>query len=153
MACYHKKFNSIVFNVTQAQTGSPVYVYEYYDGSSMVALTPEQVPDYSTTGETLLGFIVPPDWQLGTTVAVNDNVATDTSDKHCLVGKATTAPTQAVIADSVHLLRWGKIARGLADGKFIGFEPQQPIALERNESMLCWMSVTNPLNSCNVYYR
>lgn len=83
-----KPFNKITFVISQAASGgSPVYTYEYWNGSAWTALTLTTTPDYSSTGTTSAEFVAPSDWVIGdSTEALN-------SDYYALRVLATTAPS------------------------------------------------------------
>lgn len=87
------KFESIMFNVTQAVTGSPVYTYEYWNGVAYAALTMISIPDLTTTGIKILLFSVPSDWSVDSNSAYSVRIT------------ATTAPTLALISSSVKAVK------------------------------------------------
>jgi hypothetical protein len=94
-----RPFNKFTLNITQIQAGSPVYTYEYWNGSAWVALPLSTTPSYSTLGSTSAEFAIPSAW------AVGDGTETGGNNSYYAVRVlATTAPTQAVKANSLQVI-------------------------------------------------
>lgn len=86
-----QQFNKLTFTVSQAATGSPVYTYEYWNGSAWTALTGVTAPDLTTTGSNDLTFNIPSNWAVGDGTEGGGNNA-----YYAIRVLATTAPTTAV---------------------------------------------------------
>lgn len=108
-----RKFHFISLNITQAQTGTPVYAYEYWNGAAWAALPMLSTPDLTTTGTKIFMFAPPLDWARGTDATVG---ADPTSANYNIRIRATTAPTQVVIASALPTI-----------GTIIHFMPKLPI--------------------------
>lgn len=84
-------FNKVTMTISQIQTGSPVYTYEYWNGSAWTTLTLTTTPVYTATGSVFLEFVAPTAWAVGDGTEVGGNVL-----YYTIRALATTAPTQAV---------------------------------------------------------
>jgi hypothetical protein len=91
LAYASQKFNKLTLTISQAQTGAPVYTYEYYNGSTWAALTTTAVPDYTTLASDTLEFNIPIDWNIGDGTEVGGS-----EDFYAIRALATTAPATAV---------------------------------------------------------
>lgn len=145
-----RKFNLIGLAVSQAQTGTPVYAFEYYNGTSYVAL-PDiiETPDFSTTGDKTLVFSAPRDWALGSTLAVGGS-----STRYSIRVIATTAPTQAVQANDVWI---GKLLHYQAQvphngNMTLGYHHKIPRVLDSLEGIMPYFSVASASNLVSAQY-
>ncbi len=116
------KFSLVGFTISQVQTGSPVYAYEYWNGTAWTAL-PDVIatPGYLALTDTLLVFSPPRDWALGTDASVGGS-----STMYSVRARATTHSNQAVKATAVWV------------AKFLHFQAQVP-----NNGLLSWVSSTD----------
>lgn len=89
-------FNKLTLNITQASTGSPVYTYEYWNGSAWTAFTPTASPDYSVVASDTLEFTAPSAWVVGDGTEGGGNNA-----YYAIRVLATTAPSTAVQINSL----------------------------------------------------
>lgn len=90
------QFNKFTLNITQAQTSSPVYTYEYWNGSAWTALTLTSTPSYSANGSTFAEFAIPTAWAVGDGTEGGGN-----NSYYAIRVLATTAGGQAVKANSL----------------------------------------------------
>lgn len=86
-----QKFDKVTMTISQASTGSPIYTYEYWNGSAWASLTTTAVPDYTTLASDTLEFSIPSNWAAGDGTEVGGNVLFYT-----IRALATTAPSTAV---------------------------------------------------------
>ncbi len=86
-----EKFSLIGLTVSQAQAGSPVYIYQYWNGTIWTTLTTISVPTSYTTGTQLIVFLPPSDWAVG-----GDGTTNLDATRYSVRCKATTAPSTAV---------------------------------------------------------
>jgi len=84
-------FDKVTITISQAQTGVPVYTYEYWNGSAWSALTTTAVPDYTALATDTLEFNIPSNWAVGDGTEVGGNTA-----YYTIRALATTAPGTAV---------------------------------------------------------
>lgn len=84
-------FNKLTMTISQAQSGAPVYTYEYWNGSAWAALTTNAVPDYTTLGSDTLEFNIPSNWAAGDGSEVGGSTS-----YYTIRALATTAPGTAV---------------------------------------------------------
>jgi hypothetical protein len=90
------KFNKFTLNISQAQTGAPVYTYEYWNGSAWVTLPLTTTPAYTPIGSTSAEFSAPTAWVVGDGTEGGGNNA-----YYAVRVLATTAPATAVQATSL----------------------------------------------------
>lgn len=142
-----KQFGYCVFNLTQAQSGSPVYTYEYFNGSAWVTLNLSQTPGYTSTGLAYIVFNPPADWALG------DNSLTANSLWSIRV-KASTAGGQAVQANSLRVARWITYRAGIpTQSQLQAVFDAHPYRLESGEAIVPFFASANNLNSIEAAYQ
>jgi len=144
-----KTFGFIGLNVTQAQTGAPVYTYEYYNGASYTTLTTIAVPNYASTGEKLIVFAAPRDWAVGTTATVGG-----VSNMYSIRVLATTAPGQDVIANSLNVCQFLHYQEGMSDNSTLSlnFPYTYPMFLESGEGLMPYFSTASANNTVTSLY-
>lgn len=82
-------FNKVSLTISTAATGgSPVYTYEYWNGSAWTAFTPTTLPDYTAVGSTFFAFTAPSAWAAGDGTEVAGNTT-----YYAIRVLATTAPS------------------------------------------------------------
>lgn len=143
-----EKFNMIAFNISQAQTGSPVYTYKYYNGSTYATLPLLNTPAYSATGIQVIIFNAPIDW------AVGDGTEDADSSLYSVQVISTTAPSQAVQINSL------KIGKMLAYNEAVlpagvlevDFE-EDPYLLQGGEAIIPFFSYSNASNRLDIAYK
>lgn len=86
-----RKFDKVTMTISQAQTGSPVYTYSYWNGSSWQALTLTSTPSYTAVGTTTLQFAIPTDWNVG-----DGGITGADATRYSIRVLATTAPVTSV---------------------------------------------------------
>jgi hypothetical protein len=152
-----QKFSVIGINVTQAEAGSPVYTYQYWNGSAYVALSTIEVPSAYATGIQIVAFQPPVDWATGSSAAVGGN----TSGYYSILVRASTAPSQAVLvgnggtAPSIWL---ASFIKSMELATKTGFElrafQDEPIRLDAQESLVPYFSGSaNAANTFSVLYK
>lgn len=149
LVCSDRKFSGWGTEISQGQTGSPVYAYSYYNGSTEVSLTGYEaiLPATYTAGDRVQFWNIPSDWARGTIAAVGGP-----SDRYCIKALSTTAPSQAVLGTIAWVFGIDKYFPSVATG--IDFAPQEPVALEFGEGYGCFFSGSvNKANSCSIQVR
>jgi len=151
MWCGNFRPTAIGLTVSQAQTGSPVYAYSYYNGTDYSStITPIQAISSYTAADHVLAFPMPADWEKGSTVAVG-GPADD--DQYCLRAIATTAPSQQVEGTIAWALRHEKYQQAIEDKNALGLTWQPPLLLGKGEGFLCTFSTASANNSCVINWR
>jgi len=144
-----KKFGLIGLTLSQAQTGSPVYAFEYWNGSAWTALTTIKTPVFSAAADIVLAFAPPRDWAFGEVATVGVD-----SDKYAIRVRATTAPGQAVIATAAWVSQFITFQPGLPDlSKYslnVGYD--YPLDLEGKEELHPYFSVASASNIAEGEY-
>lgn len=138
----------ISFDISQAQTGAPVYAYEYWNGSAWSALTLKAVPAYTSTGHMTIAFDAPVDWAVGA-----NSLGPDES-LYTVRIRATTAPTQAVKVD---VLKTGKFicyreSVATKSAVEVNFETRQ-FLLNQGESIIAFFATAAAKNALEISYQ
>jgi len=143
-----EKFNMIAFNISQAETGSPVYAYTYYNGSSYSTLTLLNTPSYTATGIQVLLFEPPVDW------AVGDGTEDADSTLYSIRVISTTAPSQAVQINSLRLGRLLAYSDAVAPSGALEVDfDKDPLLLQIGETILPFFSYTDSSNRLELAYK
>lgn len=149
----NSQFNVIGMTVGTGQTGTPVYLYQYYNGSSWVTLTTQAVPSTYASGDNLVVFMAPQDWVPGTPNAIQTGA--DTSKYYILV-TATTAPGVAVTANAAWVVEFIDFISQLANNTIFETKVMDsvlPIIFSGTEGVIPYFSGTaNAKNSMRVLY-
>lgn len=143
-----EKFNMIAFNISQAETGTPVYTYKYYNGSSYSTLTLLNTPSYSATGIQVAVFEAPTDWAAG------DGSEDADSEMYSVQVIATTAPSQAVKIDSLKIGKMLSYSDAVeASGELEVSFDHEPFLLQVGEAIVPFFSYTDPSNRLELTYK
>lgn len=111
-----RPFNLIGITVSQAQAGSPVYEYNYWNGSAYTALTTKEVPGSYTVADQFIVFQAPHDWAVG---GSGTNVS---QTKYTIRMRATTAPSTAVLATILWVGQLFRVKESLANATKFTFD-------------------------------
>lgn len=144
------RFGLIIMDISQAQTGSPVYQYQYWNGG-WTSLTVNSTPVYTGTGYVALAFVPPVDWVQGNGSAVatlaNGNAG------YCLKILATSAPSQAVQITDFQLAKLWAYRNITAKGSVsVRFE-MHPKLLESGEALQPFFATADVRNSVEFSYQ
>lgn len=140
-------FGFIALNLSQAQSGSPVYVYEYWNGSAWVTLTLSNTPSYTSTGYTYITFQPPVDWAVG-----DGGLGINTG--YSVRARASTAGGQAVIANVMRVARWiAYNAVTAADARFQATFENCPYLLDGGEQLAPYFGTANSLNTYEASFQ
>lgn len=144
-----KQFNLIGLNISTAATGSPVFEFTYFNGTSYVTLPTFEVPDFSGTGTNLIAFAAPHDWAIGTTAAVGGNAA-----MYSIRVRATTAPTNAPEADECWVGEFLDYVSVVSSGDCIRFDLSHgdatPVEFEPEETLVPYFAGSACPSSLNI---
>lgn len=142
-----RRFGYVTFTLSQAQTGSPVYVYEYWNGSAWSTLTTAQVASYGSTGLTYLTFNPPSDWAIG-------DGGTGYNGGYAIRVRATTAPTQAVQVTALRVAYWYSYRLQVpTQGQLQVIFDSHPAVLEAGEALVPYFSTASNANSVEVAFQ
>lgn len=146
------RFNMLVMNVAQAQSGSPVYEYTYWNGSAWTALTLINAPDYTGTGAAYVVFAAPVDWAQGSGGAIVSTI--QGASGYVIRVRATTAGGQNVTINSLQLNKFYAYRSGIASKQQLQVKfDMRPEILEGGEGVAAYFSVTDSLNMVDVAYQ
>lgn len=145
-----RPFDMIGMVVSQAQTGAPVYTYEYFDGTAYQTLTTVSVPTSYSAGAQYIVFPSPAGWSPGTTAAVGGDSAL-----YSILVRATTAPTQIVKITSLWVAKFLCFQEALADNATISldFDEQLPFVAESGEGLLPYFGTASANNIVSGFYQ
>lgn len=143
------KFNVIGMTVTTGEGGSPAYVYEYYNGSAMVALPTYFSPAAFTAANHVIAFPAPHDWAKGTTAAV----ATTLDDYYCVQMVPSTAPTTAVLASTLWLGTLVDFFPQLGDDTALNFEMATEVVIPAGAGIMPCFGLASTGNTIQLHWR
>lgn len=145
------KWNVWGVTISQAQTGSPVYEYTYWNGSSFATLThaptlATAMPSYAAAQDIVSLFAAPADWAPGGGGALDANMYT-------MRARATTAPTQAVQITDIWVGQCLDFQFAVNNSNFVAnINPKYPIVLEGGESLIPYFGSSSTSNYISVGY-
>lgn len=140
-------FGLVTASVSQASTGSPVYSYQYWDGSTWQTLTLLSTPSWASTGRKAIMFLPPVDWAVGSGGAADDTL-------YSIRVRATTAPSQAVLGTAMKVCRVIVYRGAVATTKQLGvIFKTRPYLLEQGEAIIGFFSTADAGNSVEIAYQ
>lgn len=149
----NEKFGLVGFVVSQAEAGSPVYTYKYWNGSSFATLTTYAVPTtYGTSAEVLIVFAPPSDWAVGGAIT---SVTGISQTKYNIYMKATTAPSTAVIVSRFYAAQPIDYQPNLADKTAFSWQsvtPELSLNLNSGDYLLPYFATANAKNMVMAQY-
>lgn len=144
-------FNVLGLTVSQAQTGSPVYTYKYFNGTAWTALTTQAVPSTYAAADQLVVFPAPQDWAPGTPAGPTVN-----QSLYYIQVVATTASGVNVQATSAWVCEFLEFLSQLANNTsldFRVFDSVLPIVLSGTEGLLPYFGGSaNAKNMMRIVY-
>jgi len=148
------KFGIVGIQVTTAQAGTPVYEYNYWNGSAYASLSTLEVPASYAVGEVTIAFSPPLDWA---PVAAGTAPATSGMDvgKYVIRVRATTAPSTAPLASLIWVSRFLSFKTAVATDtllNIIASDTQRGFILNGGESIVPYFQTANANNSVEVEY-
>lgn len=144
------KFGMLGFQIATGESGSPVYLYRYHNGSSFNTLTTIKAPAVYSTGEKHVIFASPLDF-----VPSSPAISGLESNKYTIILTASTAPGTAVNISNM----WaGKfidfIENAVTKSSLqVSFDKEDPLRFEAEEGVLPYFSVPNVNNLVTLIYR
>lgn len=137
-----EQFGLLSFNVNQASTGSPVYVYEYWNGSAYVPLQLISTPSYASTGRQEILFTAPVDWA---SVSGYYNVRVT----------ASTAPGTVVEINTLKVINVLTYREGVSPKAELelSFEEPKQLLLQGQAEIIPYFSFSSPSNSMEMSYQ
>ena len=144
-----KPFSYFGYTVSQAESGAPVYTYQYYNGTAYTNLTSIELGGYASTGDKTIAFQSPIDWAVGTTAAVGGPTT-----QYNLKVIASTAPGTAIQINNAWVARFMKFQEGLADNSnlVLTFDNDFPLVLEGGESVMPYFGTASADNAVDGQY-
>lgn len=140
-------FGFVFLTLSQAQSGSPVYVYQYWNGTAWTTLNMTNTPSYGSTGSTYLVFNPPIDWAAG-----DGGLGINTG--YSILVKSSTAGGQSVQATASRVNRW--VAYNGATGSKNRFQvtfDNQPYLMEGGEFLAPYFGTAANLNTFEASFQ
>ncbi len=135
-------FGLVGMTISQIQTGSPVFAFEYFNGTAFTALTLIETPVFTSTGDVFLAFLPPHDWVAGglTDAAV--------AGQFQIRATATTASTQAVLATELWVAEFFEFQPNLPNEATlsISYPEEKPLDLDGGEGLMPYYGTANANN-------
>lgn len=143
-----EKFGMVTFNISQAETGSPMYAYTYWNGSSYASLTLRNEPVYSATGQQTILFDPPSDWVTGDGSEGGDN------ELYSIRVLATTAPSQAVQIDELAICKLLAYREEVPSKASVLIDLDvRKLLLQQGESVIPFFQFPSSLNTLEASYQ
>jgi hypothetical protein len=143
------QFGVLGLTIAQANTGSPVYTYTYYNGATWATLTcVASVTDY-TTGDKFIIFLPPSDW------VKSSNVTGLSTDKYYIRIKSTTKSNQAVNVSAAWVITFLGYRYALANNSAFQLDcpdHTKPMTFGVGEGLVPYFGTTNAANCMEVSY-
>lgn len=148
----YRKFNLLGLTVSQAETGSPVYVFEYFNGTSFVTLPTISVPTSFTVQDEFIAFQAPLDWAVG--APSGSDFSNVDADKFTIKVTASTAPATAVQINDAWAGYFLEFQEALADNSTLSvdFEDHLPLLLRAGENVIPYYGAASANNVFSGYY-
>jgi len=149
IASADRRFEFFGVNVDSGEAGSPVYTFEYWNGSTWASLPTINVPSAYSAGTQLHVWNPPIDWVTGT----DDGSVAD--GEYAIRALSTTAPSSAVDIDEAWLAVFIAFQEGVSDNGYLQakFEVEKPMIFESKEGLLPYFGNTeNSANMVEGYY-
>lgn len=141
-------FGLLNFNVSQVETGTPTYTYEYWNGTAWSALTLLEPVDYTMGGQTQVIFYPPSDWVQG-----DGGLGADPT-LYSIRLLATTAPAAAVQINTLAIGDWLAFRKGITDGSTLAIVFDTKLLLiTAAESVLPYFNIASPGNLIETAYQ
>lgn len=134
-------FGFLMMTLSQAQSGSPAYTYQYWNGTAWTTLNVTTAATYTSIGVIYLTFNPPVDWVKG-----DGGLGLNTG--YAILVKSSTAGGQSVTATQARVSRW--IAYNVSLGGTSRFQVTFDIApylLDSGEQLSPYFSTANNLNT------
>lgn len=143
-------FSLLSLTVSQIETGSPVYSYQYWNGSAWATLNLRNSFVYTSAASIGIAFAPPLDWAQG-----NGSVIADLASGagYCIRVRGTTAPSQAVKISALSVSRFWMYRQISSKAHLTVSFDEQPALLEVGESVQAFFATAANNNSAEVEYR
>lgn len=143
-----EKFGMIAFDISQAETGSPVYAYTYWNGSSYATLTLKNTPSFAATGKQVILFEPPIDWEAG------DGSEGADSSLYSIRVLATTAPSQAVQIDELVICKVLAYREDVMPKACLTLDlSERKLLLQQGEGIIPFFQFASSLNTLEASYQ
>ncbi len=145
-----ERFGLIVFTVSQAETGSPVYEYKYWNGTAWTALSTINLPTAYPTGEIAVAFSPPYDWVVGGTAIAGLDLT-----KFNIRVRATTHTTANVQVTAAAVAAFFDFQSAVADKGSFSWAVTNidiPFILDSVEGLMTYFSTANTANMISAQF-
>lgn len=147
-------FGLIGATISQADTVTPVYAFQYWNGSAWTALPAiSSTPNYNSATDQWLVFNPPRDWTRGSATGVGQTLIGGQTPYSIFV-QASTAPGQAVQFNNLWLGKPLGFMSAIPNTGFIATQyfEERPRQLNTGEGILPYFSVASANNTFQATY-
>lgn len=146
-----KPFGLLSLTISQAETGSPTYSYQYWNGSAWATLNLRNSPVYTSTGSIAIAFAPPLDWAEGNGSATADFSTTQAG--YCIRVRGTTAPATAVKITALNVSKFWAFRNVSSKGYMrVSFDDKSDL-LEIGESVQAYFGTADNSNTVEISYQ
>lgn len=140
-----RKFGLIGLDISASD--AQALTFEYYNGSTWATLPYVAELDASATGEAILAFLPPVDWEVGG----DDDID---SEMYSVRVTAATAPGTAIAANAVWVASWIEYYSALSSNQSVNvrFFDDRPLILDSDEGIMPYFEEADAANGMTVAY-
>jgi hypothetical protein len=143
-------FGLVGLEVTVGAGAAGVYSFEYFNGTSYVAIGSVILsPTYTATGSQIFSFAPPVDWALGGEAGVGAD-----GTKYSIRIRSTTAPATPMTATSFWVAEFLAFKSALADDGVLSLDypDDSPLVFDAEEGIMPYFAVANAGNLVTIIY-
>lgn len=146
------RFAMLYFNIVQASSGSPVFEYTYWNGTTFATLNLITAPVYSGTGPVYVPFLPPLDWS-NTATGVSGIGTVQGSSGYVIRIRATTASGQNITVNAMTVSKFYAYRGQIAANQQLQVTFERPKIIEANEGVAIYYGTANNLNAVELSYQ
>lgn len=144
-------FGLISLTISQAETGSPTYSYQYWNGSTWATLTLRNSFVYTAAASIGIAFAPPVDWAKGCGSLVDDFSSLNAG--YCIRVRGTTAPSTAVQVTAMAVSKFWAYRSLVGKGMLLMNFEDTPVVLEVGESVQPFFATAAANNTVEINYQ
>lgn len=141
-----RRFNIVGFTISDVGAGG-TFTYNYWNGSSFVALTTLEVPAYSSLADVWLAFRAPSDWVPGGPSQVDQ-------DMYSIKVISTVTPSTSVEVSALWVAEFLEFVNGVPNNAYVqlSFPDSKPFLLNGGEGLFPYYTTAAAANQFGCYY-
>lgn len=143
-----RPFDLISMNIAQEVTGSPVYSYQYWNGSTWASLNLLHTPAFNAQNKQAVAFVAPIDW------AVGDGSLGADEELYSVRVRATTAPSQALQVQGFKVCELFDVREEVLPKAAVQIEfPGRQFLLQQDEGIVAFFAFPDADNTMELSYQ